>query len=70
MHRVDTDDGLSAACANMGRDGLCLIPEDVGNHDLGPFRREEPHFGLAHPVRAAGNDRDFVFERMICSSLR
>jgi len=55
-------DGLSAACANMGRDGLCLIPEDVGNHDLGPFRREEPRFGLAHPVRAAGNDRDFVFE--------
>ena len=30
----------------MGRDGLRLIPENVGNHDLGPFRREEPRFGL------------------------
>ena len=47
---------MSAATASAS------IAEHVGDHDLGAFLGEEPRLGLAHAVRAAGDDRDFAVE--------
>jgi len=37
-------------------DGLAGVVEDVAEHDLGPFRREEPGRRLALTARRAGDE--------------
>src|SRR6266851_4167470 len=48
--------------ANVSRDSLGFVPEDIGNDDPSAFRREEPCFRLAHTVRTASYYGDFAFE--------
>ena len=48
--------------AEVLRDRLALIVEDVGDHDLRAFAHEQPCFGLALPAGRAADDGDFAFE--------
>src|SRR5580692_11760059 len=63
---VDRDDALPAfkpiRIADRAAGNPGFVAENIGDHDLGPFGREEPRLRLAHAVRAASDNRDFAVE--------
>jgi hypothetical protein len=46
--------------AELGRDRVALVVEDVAEHHPGPLDYQRPHVGGAHPPRAAADERDLA----------
>jgi hypothetical protein len=58
--------GFAATGADAAGDSLGVAPQDIGDDNLGAFRRKQPRLGFAHAVSAASDDRNLVVQPHDC----